>query len=321
MKNKEIDLETLLAPRAKRAEPSPLSLTREGEGAPSRSGPGEREKGENLKVSIQGYAGAFHEAAAQAHFTNHQVQTVPAHTFADVVEQVEKGHSDVGLMAIENTLTGSLMANYDLLQRADLRITAEVYLRIQQNLLGLPGTDISQLREVYSHPVALDQVRNFFKTWPKIRLIKDVDTALSAREVMEKGDPTRGAIASTAAAKLYGLDILAPGIETNKLNHTRFLVLERGRDHAGDEGNKVSLSFATGHESGALHRVLMVLAAYSINLTKIQSKPIVGRPFQYRFHVDFLLEGSISLAQALEAIRPITHELRVLGVYPAGQKP
>ncbi|MEO0732041.1 MAG: prephenate dehydratase domain-containing protein, partial [Bacteroidota bacterium] len=274
-----------------------------------------------LRVSIQGYAGAFHEAAARAHFTDREVITVPAHTFADVVEQVEKGHSDVGLMAIENTLTGSLMANYDLLQKANLRITAEVYLRIKQNLLALPGTDISQLREVYSHPVALDQVRQFFKTWPKIKLIKDVDTALSAREVREKGDPTRGAIASVEAARLYGLDILAPGIETNKLNHTRFLVLERGRDHTKDAGDKVSMSFTTGHQSGDLHRVLNVLAAYQINLTKIQSKPIVGRPFQYRFHVDFLLEGHISLAQALAAIEPITHELRVLGVYAAGPKP
>lgn len=274
-----------------------------------------------LKVSIQGYAGAFHEAAARQHFTDNEVITVPAHTFSDVIRQVEKGESDLGLMAIENTLVGSLMSNYDLLQTADLRITGEVYLRIRQNLMALPGTDISQLREVYSHPVALLQVREFFKTWPQIELIDDTDTALSARDVMEQQDPTRGAIASTTAAELYGLDILAHGIETNKLNHTRFLVLERGRDHTTDEGNKVSLSFSVSHESGSLHKVLNVLAAYEINLTKIQSAPIIGRPFQYRFHVDFMLEGTISLEQALEAIRPICLELRVLGVYQQGVKP
>lgn len=274
-----------------------------------------------LKVSIQGYAGAFHEAAARQHFTANEVITVPAHTFSDLIHQVEQGESDLGLMAIENTLVGSLMANYDLLQTADLRITAEVYLRIRQNLMALPGTDISQLREVYSHPVALLQVRDFFKTWPQIELIDDTDTALSARDVMEQQDPTRGAIASTSAAELYGLDILAHGIETNKLNHTRFLVLERGRDHTADEGNKVSLSFSVSHESGSLHKVLNVLAAYEINLTKIQSAPIIGRPFQYRFHVDFMLEGSISLEQALDAIRPICLELRVLGVYQQGVKP
>jgi len=274
-----------------------------------------------LKVSIQGYAGAFHEAAARAHFVDSGVITVPAHTFADVVSQVESGRSDVGLMAIENTLAGSLMANYDLLQTADLRITAEVYLRIRLNLMALPGTKLSQLREVYSHPVALMQCRAFFKAWPRIEVIEAVDTALSAREVMEKRDPTRGAIASSAAAALYGLEILAPGIETNKLNHTRFLVLERGRNHAADQGNKVSLSFSTSHRSGSLHKVLNVLAAYEINLTKIQSKPIVGKPWEYRFHVDFLLEGHISLAQALDAIRPICSELRVLGVYNEGVKP
>lgn len=274
-----------------------------------------------LKVSIQGYAGAFHEAAARAHFTEREVITVPAHTFTDVVEQVETGVSDLGLMAIENTLAGSLMANYDLLQTADLRITAEVYLRIRLNLMALPGTQLSQLREVYSHPVALMQCREFFKVWPQIEVSEAVDTALSAREVMEKGDPTRGAIASSAAAELYGLEILAPGIETNKLNHTRFLVLERGRDHVADEGNKVSLSFSTSHESGSLHKVLNVLAAYEINLTKIQSKPIMGKPWEYRFHVDFLLEGHVSLAQALDAIRPICSELRVLGVYNQGTKP
>lgn len=276
---------------------------------------------QQLKVSIQGYAGAFHEAAARMHFIDREVVTVPAHTFSDVVAQVESGKSDVGLMAIENTLAGSLMQNYDLLQVADLRITAEVYLRIRLNLMALPGTKIGQLREVYSHPVALMQCREFFKAWPQIEVIEAVDTALSAREVMEKQDPTRGAIASSAAAKLYGLEILAPGIETNKLNHTRFLVLERGRDHLGDKGNKVSLSFATSHESGSLYKVLMVLAAYQVNLTKIQSAPIVGRPWQYRFHVDFLLEGDISLEQALDAVRPICTELRVLGVYNQGIKP
>ena len=276
---------------------------------------------DQLRVSIQGYAGAFHEAAARAHFTDKEVVTVPAHTFADVVRQVEGGDSDVGLMAIENTLAGSLMQNYDLLQRADLRVTAEVYLRIKLNLMALPGARVDQLREVYSHPVALMQCREFFRAYPGIELIEDTDTALSAREVKEKQDPTRGAIASAAAAELYGLEILAPGIESNKLNHTRFLVLERGRDHRDDRGNKVSLSFSTRHETGSLLRVLNVLAAYELNLTKIQSKPIVGRPWEYRFHVDFLVEGKITLPEALSAIRPLCGDLRVLGVYSEGRKP
>ena len=274
-----------------------------------------------LRVSIQGYAGAFHEAAARQHFHDREVITVPGHTFAEVVQQVETGASDVALMAIENTLAGSLMENYELLQRSDLRITGEVYLRIRQNLMALPGVAIEELREVYSHPIALMQVREFFQAWPKIRLVESADTALSAQHVQELGDRTRGAVAASIAARLYNLDILAHGIETNKLNHTRFLVLERGRDTNGDRGDKVSMSFSVSHEAGSLSRVLMVLDAYKINLTKIQSAPIVGRPWQYRFYVDFLLNGNITLTQALAGIRPITKELRILGVYPAGEKP
>lgn len=274
-----------------------------------------------LRVSIQGYAGAFHEAAARMHFADREVVTVPGHTFAEVVEQVESGESEVALMAIENTLAGSLMANYDLLQRSDLRITGEVYLRIRQNLMALPGVAIEDLREVYSHPIALMQVREFFKAWPKIKLVESADTALSALHVRERQDPTRGAVAHSLAASLYELDILAEGIETNKLNHTRFLVLERGRDTSQCSGDKVSLSFSVSHEAGSLSRVLMVLDAYKINLTKIQSTPIIGRPWQYRFYVDFLLNGSISVSEALAGIQPITQELRVLGIYPAGEKP
>ncbi len=274
-----------------------------------------------LRVSIQGYAGAFHEAAARQYFTNSTVITVPGHTFADVVRQVHEGESDLALMAIENTLAGSLMENYDLLQRSNLRITGEVYLRIRQNLMALPGVAIEELREVYSHPIALMQVREFFKSWPRIKLIEDVDTALSARQVSECDDRSRGAVAHTLAAELYGLDILAQGIETNKLNHTRFLVLERGRDVSKDEGDKVSMSFSVSHEAGSLSRVLMVLDAYKINLTKIQSTPIVGRPWQYRFYVDFLLTGNITVAEAIAGIQPITQELRILGIYSSGEKP
>lgn len=274
-----------------------------------------------LRVSIQGYAGAFHEAAARQHFREREVTSVPGHTFAEVIQQVENGDSDVALMAIENTLAGSLMANYDLLQRSNLRITGEVYLRIRQNLMALPGVNISELREVYSHPIALMQVREFFKAWPNIRLIESADTALSALHVRENELRTRGAVAHRVAAELYNLDILAEGIETNKLNHTRFLVLERGRDTTHDEGNKVSLSFSVSHEAGSLSRVLMVLDAYKINLTKIQSTPIIGRPWQYRFYVDFMLNGEVGLEEALAGIRPITLELRVQGIYLAGKKP
>ena len=275
-----------------------------------------------LRVGIQGYAGAFHETAARRYYgEDFAVSIVPGHTFADVVEQVESGKSDTALMAIENTLAGSLMQNYHLLQEAKLKVVGEVYLRIRQNLMALPGVELHELREVYSHPIALMQCREFFRQWPRITLIEDADTALSARDVLKSEDRTRGAVASSTAAELYGLEILAPSIETNKLNHTRFLVLERGREVDFGGGDKVSLSFSTAHASGSLMRVLTVLAAYDVNLTKIQSTPIVGRPWEYRFYVDFIVEGAVDIKTALDAIAPITTELRVLGVYASGEKP
>ncbi|MEL6140733.1 MAG: prephenate dehydratase [Bacteroidota bacterium] len=275
-----------------------------------------------LRVSIQGYQGAFHEVAARQFFTARNVEIVPAHTFEEVVEQITAGKTcDLGLMAIENTLAGSIMANYELLHRYDVRITGEVYLRIRQNLVTLPGVKMEDLREVHSHHMAIAQCRRFFRDYPHIRLVEAADTALSARHIKEKSDPQRGAISSNLAAELYGLQVLAAGIETNKLNHTRFLVLESGKYMGQDTGNKVSLSFAVSHESGSLYRVLTILAAYQINLTKIQSTPIVGQPWQYRFFVDFIAEGDISWEQAIEGIRPITKDLRVLGVYEQGEKP
>lgn len=275
-----------------------------------------------LRVSIQGYAGAFHESAARAFFTDRDITIVPAHTFQDVVDQIQGGElCDLGLMAIENTLAGSIMQNYQLLYDNELRITGEVYLRIRQNLMALPGSRIEDLREVYSHHMAIAQCREFFQEYPHIHLVEAVDTALSARHVLESGDPTRGAIASSLAADLYDLEVLAPSIETNKLNHTRFLVLENGRYQGQEHGNKVSLSFSVAHEAGSLFRVLAILSSYKINLTKIQSTPIVGTPWQYRFFVDFVAGGDIGWQQALEGIRPITKNLKVLGVYAQGEKP
>lgn len=274
----------------------------------------------SLSISIQGYPGAFHEIAARRYFGTQTVAIQPAATFSDVVAQVESGATDVGLMAIENTLAGSLMDNYGLLQECRLRISGEVYLRIRQQLVGLEGTSLEQLEEVHSHPIAIAQCRQFFQPFPGIRLVETVDTALSARQVKESGNPRRGAIASSLAAELYGLHILASDIETNKKNHTRFLVLEPETDEQL-AGNKVSLSFSVDHTSGSLHRVLAVLAAYGLNLTKIQSTPIIGHPWEYRFYIDFLIEGTIGWQEAINGIRPITRDLRILGVYLQGEKP
>lgn len=273
-----------------------------------------------LRVSIQGYAGAFHEVAARHCFQNQPLDIVPAHTFEDLVEMVEaQEQADVGLMAIENTLAGSIMHNYTLLQQSGLHITGEVFLRIKQNLMALPGIRIDELREVHSHPMAIAQCRAFFARYPHIRLVETADTALSAKQISEQGWSHVGAIASTLAAEMYDLDIIAASIETNKKNHTRFLVLEKGAPKLNAELEKVSLSFATDHEVGSLYKVLAVLAAYNVNLTKIQSAPIIGHPWEYQFYVDFVIQGKVGYEQALDAIRPLTRNLQVHGVYACGE--
>jgi len=276
---------------------------------------------QTLRVGIQGYEGAFHEIAARLCFKDINVKIVPAHTFDDLVGLVEANEfTDVGLMAIENTLAGSLMSNYNLLKASNLKIVGETFLRIKQNLLVWPGQKIEDLKEVHSHPIAIAQCRAYFRQYPHIRLVETVDTALSARRVREENLLHVGAVASTLAAELYELDILAAGIETNKKNHTRFLVLQKEEAVRSLENtNKVSLCFSTGHEPGSLYKVLAVLAAYNVNLTKIQSAPIIGKPWEYMFFVDFVAEGELSIAQAIEAIRPLTHELDLMGVYQQGE--
>jgi prephenate dehydratase len=274
-----------------------------------------------IRVAIQGYAGAFHDIAARLCFKDQEVEVVPAHTFEQLIQLLETDNTvDAALMAIENTLYGSLMHNYKLLNDSNLTVTGEVFLRIKQNLMVLPGTELNDLKEVHSHPVAIDQCRKFFLDHPHIRLVETVDTALSAKNILDNNLKDTGAIASTLAADLYDLDIIAEGIETHQKNHTRFLVLRR-KDHFRDDlkANKVSISFSTTHEVGSLHSVLALMAAYNLNLTKIQSSPIIGKPWEYLFFVDFVMGGKISLDQGIGAIRPITQNLKVLGAYPVGE--
>ncbi|MCB9300943.1 MAG: prephenate dehydratase [Lewinellaceae bacterium] len=274
-----------------------------------------------MRVSIQGYAGAFHEIAARHCFKETPIDIVPAHTFEDLIRMVElQEQADVGLMAIENTLAGSLMHNYKLLNESKLAITGEVYLRIKQNLMALPGQRIENLREVHSHPIAIAQCREFFARYPHIQLVETVDTALSARNIREKELEGIGAIASMLAANIYGMEVLAESIETDKRNHTRFLVLKQDQNILGEgEAEKISLSFAVDHEVGSLYKVLAVLAAYNANLTKIQSTPIIGHPWEYLFFLDFVMEGRVGFQQAIDAIKPLTHNLRVLGMYAKGE--
>lgn len=276
-------------------------------------------KTKKIKVAVQGIPGAFHEEAAERYFKNREIEIVPCHSFPDLIRSTETGKSDYAVMAIENTVAGSILPNYALLQESDLEITGEYYMRIVQNLMALPGTKISELQEVFSHPMAIYQCRKFFREYPHIRLTESADTALSARDLIEFGTPERGAIAAATAAKRYGLEILSEGIEDDKKNYTRFFILNKKNKTKPDElNNKASLCFSLPHSTGSLSAVLSVFAFYHINLHKIQSHPIIGQPGQYAFHVDLVYTDYPKYRKCLQAIEPLTENIHTLGEYKEG---
>jgi prephenate dehydratase len=276
---------------------------------------------QTIGVAIQGVPGAFHDIAARHCFEGQDIEIIPAITFDELITKTQEDEKvDVALMAIENSIAGTLLPNYKRVHDSELFIVGEVYLRIIQNLMALPGQSIEDLKEVHSHPIAIEQCREFFRHFPSISLVESEDTALSAKYIMEGQKRGIGAIASSLAAKMYGLNILAPGIETNKANHTRFWVLQPAKNRSVDENaNKVSLTFTVDHTVGSLYKVLAVLAAYHINVSKIQSTPILGKPWEYQFYLDFISEGFVSVPSAIEAIKPLAHDLHILGIYRQGK--
>ena len=282
-------------------------------------------KSEIIKVAIQGIPGANHEIAARAYFEQKKVEVVPCHTFQEVFDVMHK-HSDVqGIMAIENTLVGSLLPNYTMLRESGFYIHGEHKLRIKHHLMALPGQTIQDIREVHSHPMAIAQCEAFFKDYPHIKLIESEDTAYSAKYIAENKIKSMGAIASSLAAQLYDLEIIERGIETNKHNYTRFLII--GQDDKIEKAelleqnriNKSSIVFSLPHEEGSLSKVLTILAFYNINLTKIQSLPVVGVEWEYLFYIDVMYNDYERYLQALDAIRPLCKKMRILGEYEACQ--
>lgn len=273
------------------------------------------------RIAIQGGFGAFHEIAAMHYFRDRDIEILPRNTFRDMMKSLTGHQVDYGIMAIENSLAGSILPNYGLIKESKMTIIGEIYLRIKQNLVGLPGQKVEDLREVYSHPMAILQCQLFFDDYPEIRLIESEDTALSAKEIREKNLKGIGAIASKLAAEKYELEILAPGIETNKVNYTRFLILREmnGTKPSIDHVNKASVHFALSHKSGSLSKILSILSYYDQNLTKIQSMPIMGREWEYQFYVDLMFEDYDWYKKAIEAIRPFTSELGIMGEYKKGE--
>jgi prephenate dehydratase len=277
------------------------------------------------RIAIQGVRGAFHEIAAQRYFgEDANLEIVEATTFDDLVEMTLQGEiADGALMAIENTIAGSLMHNYNLLNSNDLYIKGEVYLRIVQNLIVTSGVKIEDLTEVYSHPVALAQCVNFFKNYPHIKLIEASDTALSVKMIKEKNMIHAGAVASSLAAEMYEMELLVASVEDYKKNYTRFLVLSPIPTFPKREGayfgNKCSVVFTLKHEVGSLHLVLANLAKHEANLTKIESIPIPDEPWHYRFFVAFTFDSFERYELIMKGLDELVESYKVLGVYQKGK--
>ncbi|MDZ4795685.1 MAG: prephenate dehydratase [Bacteroidota bacterium] len=270
------------------------------------------------RISIQGYEGSFHQVAAQLFFGK-EVTVIPCNTFKEVIKiAANKKESDGGIMAIENSIAGSILPNYNLLQKSNLKITGEIYLQIRQNLLVNPGVKLEDIREVHSHTMALQQCYDFLDKH-KWKLVETDDTALSAKYIHQQKSKQVAAIASKLAAELYQLDIIAPNIQTLKNNYTRFLVLQKEELEIPIEGaNKASVNFHTDHSRGSLAKVLTKIAEGGINLSKLQSFPIPGSEFKYSFHADMEFDTEDQFNKVMEVIKPLTAAIKIYGVYIRG---
>ena len=270
------------------------------------------------RIAIQGYKGCFHEQAARNFFDGMDSAIVECDTFEDLYRALGAGLADAAVMAIENTVSGGLIHNFELLRKYDRKIKGEVYLRIRQNLMALPGQSLREIREVRTHFMAINQTRAFFeKECPWIHLVESEDTAKSAADVAEKKLRGVGAVASELAADLFGLEILRSGIETYKQNFTRFLVFDDAMEVPEEEIDKASVCFTLPHKPGSLAHILTILSFYDMNLTRIQSLPIPGREWQYFFYADIKFGSYERYQQALSAVRPLIEDLDILGEYKA----
>ena len=273
-----------------------------------------------ITVSIQGYEGSFHQMAARQYFGK-DVSILPCGNFRDVIRSAANvQQTDGGVMAIENSIAGSILPNYNLLEQSTLQVVGEVYLQIGQNLLVNPSVQLEDIREVHSHPMAILQCIDFLEkhNW---KLIETEDTALSAKHVHQHKSKHIAAIAGKLAAELYQLEVLAPNIQTLKNNYTRFLILQRAAAAEPiSEANKASVTFRTDHSKGSLSKVLNVIAEAGINLSKLQSMPIPGSNWQYMFHADMEFDSLPQFEMVVEKMKSRTQSLKILGIYKNGQK-
>ena len=276
----------------------------------------------NMRVAFQGEPGAFSEAAA-VQLLGETIQTIPRATFDATFLAIHDGAADALLVPVENTLAGSVVRVYDLLLESKLEICGETILAIDHVLIGYPGSRMPDIRSVASHPMALAQCESFFQTHPRLKRVPAEDTAGSVREMMGRGDRSCAAIAGMRAAKHYQATVLQENIQDNAENFTRFVLLlpsEQAKLYRAPDAKKISLAMRLAHRPGALLESLQPLAKHRVNLLKIESRPIHGKPFEYQFYVDVDAGEAAQLEKALHEVRAATSELRVLGVYAAAKR-
>ena len=268
---------------------------------------------ESRNIAIQGFNGSFHEEATRDFFYNEDINFIFCDTFEKVFKQV-RNNNKLGVVAIENSLAGSILPNYGSIQKYKLHIIGETYKKIEQNLLVIPGVKIDDIKEIWSHPMALLQCQEFLNRHPNIKSVEKEDTAKSAFEIKKNNLKNTAAIASVTASKLYGMKILEKSIQSNKMNFTRFLILSNKKSQV-DEPNKATLCFSVKNTAGSLAKVLTVLAENEMNLSKIQSHPKLGKNWEYFFYVDLLFQNFNNYLTVIEQIKHYVTELTILGAY------
>ena len=275
------------------------------------------------KIAIQGVKGSYHDIAAHKYFKDEEIELICCNTFEEVFAQMKKDSDVIGVIAIENTIAGSLLHNYELLRESGATIIGEHKLRISHSIMCLPEDNWEDLTEVNSHPVALAQCRDFLHNHPELKVVETEDTAGSAENIRKNNLKGHAAICSKYAAGLYDMKILEEGIETNKHNFTRFLVVCNPwlADEIKDRSkvNKANIVFSLPHSEGSLSQVLSIFSFYKINLTKIQSLPIIGREWEYMFYVDVMFNDYLRYKQSIDAVTPLTKALKILGEYAEGE--
>jgi prephenate dehydratase len=270
-----------------------------------------------IKIAIQGIEGSFHHAVAQSYFDKN-IKVICCSSFDQLVISVLENNSTYGVMAIENSIAGSIIPNYALIDQNDLKIVGEYYYQIQHSLLALPNQNIDDILEVHSHPMALLQCKDFFSKFSNIKLVESDDTANAAKEISINNIFNRGAIASKTAAGLYNLRILEDSIQTISNNVTRFVIIQKELPTKNINYNKASLKFILDHKRGSLATVLNVMSDCKLNLTKIQSLPVIETPGKYSFFVDVTFDSSSFFDKAQSILQIMTLELKIFGKYNNG---